>query len=237
MKKAFFVSITIFFFLNITANAETRFGAEGIATTGEDNIFSVDRAIVLSSPNDEETGEETLSDVCFLFEGKQSAGFLVTLDCVGKGYLSVVDTEKSTIGDIREIIFPIGDMEKIDSDKKFVIIAGTARYMDQNGNIEVHIATADNLALTLNSVSLEFITSKSEAEIRKEINLVRRSFGEGFIPPGVPEVYLSFHHGAVWLCDEDEGGYRYYDLWWGNKRRFKTPPQINIFQFGTKKPN
>lgn len=209
---------------------QTLYGTDAkVAFNGENvdfETFATTKTALLSSPADE-AGNPTLTAVYLLFKGdKDAVGMTISIDGVGLGYLSIVDTSVSKPENIQEIIFPIGDLRENENGKKFVKIVNPAKYMDQHGNIEVHISVCGGQAFTLNSISVEFEKNKTEAEFGKEVNLVVRRFTQ---PPGVPEILFGYHHGSIWIWGESSRGKAGWVCHeWGPK----TPPIKNyIFHF------
>jgi len=228
------------------AVAETQFGTDAKIAFGEANVdfesFADQKAVVLSSPSTE-AGELALTAVYFLFKGdKKAVGFEVALDCAGnEGYISFVIANSSKKGNIREAIFPISGMEIIDG-KKIVRVANPKRYMDKDGNIEVHISVVGGYALTLNSISVEFEENKTEAEFKEPLKPTQHWYGA--LPPknilDISEVMLHFHRGEVWLWVEQYGKKKYtiFDVWW-SKLKYQPPasPEKYIFHFNREEVN
>jgi hypothetical protein len=202
----------LFFFTVAGAFAETQYGNQSTVAFGGENADITSLASIKAASLSSEEG--ALTAVYFLFkvreEDKSAVGLTFTLDCIeGEGdfYFSVINISKSKRGDVKEIIFSIKDMAEIDG-KRVVKIANPKDYMDNNGNIEVHVSVVGGY-LTLNSISVEFVKDKTEREFKKEVGLKTSSmFGA---PPGVPELFLSFHHGITWLWEEGLKGWHAYD--------------------------
>lgn len=227
--------------LSETPLVQVLYGTDAKVAYGDDNVLfpptgANSKEVILTSPKDEK-GNEILSAVYFLFNGKGNEGasgmtFFLDVAGVAEGYFSIVDTKKSKIGNIRELIFPIGDLREDENGKIYVKIANPRNYVDKDGKIEVHISICGGQALTLNSISVEFIKDKTESGFAVPVHR-----WHGAPPPDVSNFLLSFHHGEFFLWMEriyDQASGRYikgFGLFEGWSSYQPPPNEGYIFHF------